>query len=192
MYRPCVSTLSALAQDHEPFHTTHQQRNDWVPWADDDRVARRPLLDKPTDPHPILTLLMDEALTRILLTADGAVAALKERTTGAYADTMAPRSALAADLEELNAAYQKCKTHRARLMVIRHAQTVADALRPIDRSRVHGTTEWREKVAHDMRPCRILAGVYGVSESTVKRIKRSAGTSSHPGRPKRGHDLQSG
>lgn len=46
------------------------------------------------------------------------------------------------------------------------------------------TTEQREAIARDTRPGRVIACDYGVSESTVSRAKRAAGTAL--GRDRRG------
>lgn len=163
--------MSALA-DYSAFHTTETQRHDWAPGCDDDRVRRRPLLDKPSDPHPILSALMDEALTRILLTADGAVMPLKERTTGSKATSSAPTSALAETLDGLTGRFTACKTHRARMLVIVDAQMTADRLQYAPRAEQRGTLEWKQAIGHDERPCRIVASVYGVSLRDVVSYRK--------------------
>lgn len=174
--------LSALTQDVSAFHTSDHEVRDWYGSPD---APRRRLLDKPSKPHPILSLLMDEALRRIMLTSDGAIMALRERVTGSYADTRTPTSDLAAMIDSLGERFCKCKTHRARFLVIKEAQAIAARLRYApDRSVVRNTSEWREKVAQDPRPCRIAAEVYGVSFGTVRRIKKAAGTLAKHGGPR--------
>lgn len=155
-------------QDWTAYHTSETVRREFLPA---DHIERRPLLDKPSDPHPILNMLMDEALMRIMLTADGAVMALKERVTGS-SSPQAPTSDLAAIIDDYGERFTTCKTHRRRLQIIKEAQSTAVRLRySPDRSLIHGTTEWREAVAKDDRSVRVLANVYGVGKSTIARIK---------------------
>ncbi len=168
----CHTSLTPLTE-HEPYHTSDAQQHDW--YGQPDAPRRTHLLDKPSSPHPILNQLMDEALTRILLVSDGAVMALKERTTGSKVGTIEPTSWLASVVHELDTRYEKCKTHRARLVVVKDAQDVADKLRYApDRSKVRGTAEWREVIATDPRSTRVLAAVWGVSHMTIARIKKQA------------------
>lgn len=164
--------MSAIpqTQDWPAFHTSESTRREFLP---DQYVDRRPLLDRPSEPHPILSLLMDEALRRIMLTSDGAVMALRERTTGGYADTREPTSTLAGTIDELGSRFANCKTHRTRLAVIKEAQGTAIRLAySPDRSMVRGTQEWREAIAADTRSCRVLAEVWGVSKSSIAVIKK--------------------
>lgn len=170
-----VASVSVTATTNwEAYHTPETLRREYGPAP---AIDRKPLLDKPSEDHPILTALMNEALTRILLVSDGGTAALKERITHSHATTRAPSSDLAVTLESLSVRFVRCKTHRRRLQIIRDAQRLATLLRYApDRSAVHGTDEWRSTVANDDRSCRVLAEVYGVSRETVRRIKRDAGT----------------
>lgn len=157
--------------DWPAYHTPHSVRREHVPAA----LDKSRILDKPSAPHPILSLLMDDALRIILMTSDGGVAALKERTTGSKAGTIAPTSALAATVDELGSRFGQCKTHRARLAVIKEAQTTADRMRYApDRSQVRGTAEWREAISRDPRSCRVLAVIHDVNFSTISRIKKAA------------------
>jgi hypothetical protein len=163
---------AALASDWTAFHTTETDRREWSPGYE--RVERRPLLDKPSDPHPILNALMDITLNRIMLVSDGAIMALKERTTGSHATSVTPTSDLATVIDDLGSRFTQSKTHRRRLTIIKEAQTTADRLRfSPDRSKVRGTKEWREAVASDSRSCRVLATVYGVSKSTISNLKKT-------------------
>lgn len=164
--------MSALAQEWPAFHTTEKDRREW--YGTPDAPQRTRLLDNPSDPHPILSALMDEALLRILLTADGRSQALTERVTGSR-EASAPTSDLATVLDNLAGRFTGCKTHRARLLVIKEAQDTADRLRfAPDRSKVRGTPEWRQAIARDSRSMRVVAAVYGVNASTVCRIKKQA------------------
>lgn len=162
-----------MAQDWQAHHTTTQEVHEW--YGTPDAPRRYPLLDQPSEPHPILDMLMDEALLRILLTSDGKAQALTERVKSSHAGTMAPTSDLAGVLDMLSGRFLKCKTHRARLLVIKDAQMTADRLcYAPDRSKVRNTPEWREAIASDPRPVRVLATVYDVGKSTIARIKKDA------------------
>lgn len=163
----------AHGSDWTAFHTSETHRRDWAPgYERPESLARKPLLDQPSEPHPILSLLMDEALMRIMLVSDGAVMALKVRVTGSRREST-PSSDLAVVIDSLGERYGKCKTHRKRLVVIKEAQDTADRLRHApNRAMVRGTNEWGEAISRDPRSCRVLASVYGVDFSTISRIKK--------------------
>lgn len=168
-------TLSALAdrtQDVDAFHTSHEQQRDW--YGIPDAPQRNWLLDKPSDPHPILSLLMDEALLRIILTSDGAVMALKERLTGSK-EPGAPTSSLAELVSGLDERFAACKTHRARLTLIKEAQFIADRLCYAPRADQRGTVEWKAAIGRDDRSCRVVASVYGVSLRDVVAYRKQYG-----------------
>lgn len=163
------------------------------------RPKRVPVLDSPSEPHPILNILMGEALTRIMLTADGAtmnytpteyVRGRADRSTAkgrALADSSgvkrvaagrsdAPVSALVEDVDELRWRFDRCSTNRRRLLVVREAQRRGNRLLwAPDRSRVKGTAEWRAAIVADPRSCREIADAYGIHYSTVSRMKKQAG-----------------
>jgi hypothetical protein len=175
-------SYAPLASDWTAYHTPESVRREFVPKA----IEWRPLLDKPSEPHPLLNAAMDEALTRIALVSDGAVTRFGAEWINGRRVADTPSSDLATTLEQLGTAYMLCWTHRSRLAVIKEARAEAKRLRyGPERSKVQGTKEWREKIANDPRPCGVLASVYGVSATTVKRIKKDAGTSAPRGRPKR-------
>src|ERR1017187_9585230 len=112
--------MSSNAQ--QAFHTTETQRREWAPgYERPDVLKRRPLLDSPSEPHPMLSALMDEALLRIMLVSDGAVMALRARVTGSRSAST-PSSDLAIIIDELGEHYGACKTHRRRIVVIKEAQ----------------------------------------------------------------------
>lgn len=162
--------------DWEAYHTPEKVRREFFTYDDSSSSALdyKPVLDHPSEPHPILSALMDEALLRILLTADGRAQTLTERVTGSHPGTMAPTSDLAATLDALSRDFMRCRTHRARLVIIKAAQRTADRLRHApDRSKVRGTAEWRQAIAADPRKFRAIAAVYGVSISTVSSIKKA-------------------
>lgn len=165
--------MSAHTQNWTAFHTTETHRHDWAPGYDrPEALKRKPLLDKPSEPHPILSAKMDYELLRIMLVSDGAVMALRERTTGSRGAST-PTSALAVTIDDLGGRFTSCKTHRQRLMVIKEAMHTADRLRYApDRSVIQGTREWREAIANDNRSVRVLAVIYSVSKSTIARIKK--------------------
>ena len=52
------------------------------------------------------------------------------------------------------------------------------------------TMEQRKAIAHDVRPGHVIAREYGISESTVSRVKRAAGTAL--GRDRRGQGRPQG
>lgn len=168
--------MSALAeppswQSVDAYHTPESVSRAERP---SEYVKRQPLLDKRSEPNPILSLLMDEALLQIVLTADGSAMALTERVSGAYADTKVPNSGLAAEIDELGGRFAGCKTHRQRLEVIKHAQATAIRLKwAPDRSLIRGTEEWKQVVAQDARSTRVLAEIWGVSHMTIARLKKS-------------------
>jgi hypothetical protein len=199
-------THEPLASNWTAYHTPESVRRAELPAG---HVERRPLLDKPSEPRPIINALMDEALLRIMLVSDGAVSSyepleiVKERVdrtvpmqralaaaasynhAGKTQGTRAPTSALLKTVERLGTDFTQSRTHRARFEVIKEAQTTAIRLKHAPWRAIRGDDEWKQKVADDPRSCRVLAVVYGVGVTTVKRIKKDAGTSRAQGRPKR-------
>lgn len=157
-------------QDVDAYHTSEAVSQAERPegW-----LQRRPLLDRASDQHPILTQLMDEAMTRIILTADGAVMPLEKRTTGTK-DPSAPTSSLAALVDEFDRRFLGCKTHRQRLEVIKQAQATANRLRYAPKSDIaaRGSKEWRQLIANDPRPRRVIAADYRVSSKTITAIRK--------------------
>lgn len=165
--------LSALAQDWDTFHTTHQQQHDW--YGPPDATKRRPLLDKPSEPHPILNMLMDEALTRIMLVSDGAVASLKIMIhKKGSRDAVEPHSDLATIVDNLDGLFLACRTHRQRLAVIKGAQEMSVRLRYSPKSDilVRGTRGFRLALAKDPRPQRVVAADYRVSSKTISAARK--------------------
>lgn len=164
--------MSAETQNWTAFHTTETHRHDWAPGYDrPEALKRKPLLDKPSEPHPILSALMDEALTRIMMVSDGAVMALRERTTGSKAPGT-PTSDLAMLLDDLGSRFLESKTHRKRLLVIKEAQATGDRLRYAPRHQMRGTIEWKNAIGNDTRPCRVIANNYGVSLRDVVAYRK--------------------
>lgn len=139
---------------------------------------------------------MDEALRKIMLTSDGAVASLNGtpiHPNSITRGTNTPTSSLASLIDSLGERFSDSKTHRARLLLIKEAQATAIRLRyapVLDPSKVRGTPEWERTVANDPRSSTVLAVAYGVSTSTVKRIKKHYGMSGKRGRPKKDHGLR--
>lgn len=157
-------------QDVEAHHTSDVQVRDWYGLPDAPR--RTTLLDKPSEPHPILSMLMDDALRQIMLTGDGAVAALKVRVTGSK-DPTTPVSSLSEMVELLGRDFMKCKTHRQRLKAIKEVQAILDRLRYAPRSEMRGTAEWKAVIGRDERPCRVVASVYRVSLRDVVSYRKT-------------------
>ena len=107
-----------------------------------------------------------------MLTSDGRSQSLSERVTGSR-EASTPTSDLAEMLSDMASRFMRCKTHRARLSLIKEAQTLANRLRYApDRSMVRGTSEWKQAIIDDPRSCRVLEVVYGVHYSTISRIKK--------------------
>lgn len=158
-------------QDVEPHHVSEAVSQAERPegW-----VARSHLLDRPSDPHPILTILMGNALHSILLTADGRTQSIRhDIVSGSRNTTNEPTSDLAAILDDLEHHFTRAQTHRRRLMLIKEAQELSARLRYApDRSKVRNTPEWKQAIINDPRSCRVLESVYGVSYSTISRIKK--------------------
>lgn len=145
------------------------------PDADAVKFPWHPVLDVPCDAPKVLTALLHEALTTIILTADGSAQALVERVTGSKPGTKAPTSTLAGEVDELSRGFAKCRTNRTRLYVIREAQQQAVRLRYSPRADprfVRGTAEWRERIARDPRPRRVVAEDYRVSSKTITQARR--------------------
>ena len=163
--------MSALAdwQEVDAYHTPHSTRREHVPAA----LDYKPILDKRTEPHPILNMLLDDALRAILMVSDGGVATLKARVTGSKPGTISPTSELSGIIDELGSRYMGCRTHRARLAVIKEAQATSDRLRFAPRSEQRGTREWKETIAMDSRPCRTVASVYRVSLRDVVAYRKT-------------------
>lgn len=139
-------------------------------------LERRPLLDRPSERHPILDALMDEALRRMLLTSDGATVKLSARIRdGGGGGSSRPSSGLAGEIENLWEDYSRCRTHRQRLVVIRAAQEAVDRImyaRQADPRLVRGTLEWKQRIAADPRPRRIVAHYFGVSSKTITAARK--------------------
>lgn len=170
--------MSTHTADWRAFHTSDQLARDSGGDPTKRRPKKVPVLDYPCEAHPILNLLMGEALTRILLTADGATMALQavRVRSGKTAGHRAPVSVLSGDVDALRDRYERAGTNRRRLGVIRDAQEAARKLAYApDRSMVRNTREWREKIAADPRSFRVVAQVFGVSHMTVSRIKKQVG-----------------
>lgn len=121
---------------------------------------------------------MDDALTAILLTSDGATGkwSTLPRAKATRQGTQTPTSGLATDVHELDIKFTRCTTHRQRLELIKEAQ---DTWRNLTHS--PSATEWQQAIANDTRPYAELVKEYGVSDSTIKRIKRAAGTNGQHG-----------
>lgn len=146
--------------------------------ADTVKMPRCWLLDAPSDPNPLLDALMSEALTRLYLTADGATGKLVERISGGSSTSTAPVSGNWSDVGEIERAYRSSRTHRRRLALIKEAQVMVYKVQyaqKADASLVRGTRDWREKIAHDPRPQRVVTQDYKVSSKTVSAARKEFG-----------------
>jgi hypothetical protein len=170
----------------DSWTTPHQWRYEL---ADNPSPAleRRALLDRPSKSHPLLDALMNEALLRLLLTADGATSHLNARSTprsssghtlrmkGRSVDRrVAPRSSLAADVETFNLDYLRARTHRSRLMVIKATQDAHSRIRHSQAttpSLVRYSVAWKKRIAADTRTYKAIQDAYGVSSKTIALYK---------------------
>lgn len=149
----------------------------WRMQFKDSRPPRDPVLDIPSEPHPWLNALMDHAILRLMLLANGAVMPLTERVTSTRS-AKAPGTYNGADVDRLAYKFQRAKTHRERLLIIKAAQdkaTVFTHSRSPDPSLVKGTREWRQRLAMDPRPRRVVALDYGASSKTITAAKKEFG-----------------
>lgn len=166
----------------ETWHTSDTWRAEL---KDDDApmYRRARLLDRESDRHPILDALLDLALTQMMMTGDGSTASLNAKVSGGgHHDSEAPRSGLAEDVERLAGRYLEARTHRQRLVVIKEAQDAAVRLRyapKCDPALVRGTREWRQMIAHDPRPRRVVQVRYQVSPNTITACRKE-----FPAKPK--------
>lgn len=137
-----------------------------IPWCD--------RLDLPSDSSPILTALMQGALLRLFLLSDGRVASLRERVHGSGDGPLGPGGDGGEPWHKLAREFDRCKTHRRRLFLIHEAQERwIEAAHAPERGMVRGTREWKEAIGGDARSGRVLARVYGVSETQVRRLKKA-------------------
>lgn len=168
-------SATAQTQDWPAHHTSESVRREFLPTG---HIEWSPRLDRPSEPHRVLQLWLNGTLTQLLLLLDGATS--RGRTNvqrngkkGGLRAVHDPTSELAGIVESLDLRFRKSKTTRQRLLVMVDAQSTLNLVRySPDRSLMRGTREWKEKVAHDARPQRVLASVYGVSQPTVCRIKK--------------------
>lgn len=183
----------------KPKHTTHDEA---VAWGMDpergNSALKLPSLTRTSERVPLLDDLFEHALRLIGMTADGATTnyapteflpGRADRTTAmgralaesggvkakAAKGTVAPRSGLADEIAWLEQAYTTCRTHRARLTVIKGAQDIGRRLLiapKADPKLVKGTREYRERVAADTRPCRTVAQAYSLSLRDVVAYRK--------------------
>lgn len=167
-----VLSTEHITDDTWAFHTPHTWRVEYVDDLSRARGRSR-LLDARSDPHWLTDLLMHEALRRLMLTSDGHAMPLREQVTSSRTQTTVPSSTVAAELDRLWDLYTGAWTHRKRLAAVKEAQdTVLRLQFAPDRSKVRGTQEWKDALASDPRPLRIVASVFGVSHQTVANYRR--------------------
>lgn len=159
-------------REAKPYFTTHSTALELGRDPDRDKRKRDPLLDSPSERSPLLDSLMDRALLRIVMTADGATMTLKaDIIKGTSAEKgAAPRSSLAGELDRLGGDYNRAQTHRARLRVIKEAQDMASRLRYAPRAEMRGTVEWKMAIASDDRKQADIAVAYGITQGRVSQI----------------------
>jgi hypothetical protein len=164
-----------VSYDWEPFHTPHALRIEFSD-ADPNRRQRDPLLDNPSDPHPYLNAVMDLALMRLTLTANGATQAWGPDAgmrKGSKGESRAPTDFDTWTVDQLAwDYYYGASTHRGRLRVLKQAQELAHSATTSDPGLRKGTREWQERIAADERPYKVLQRVYGIGPNTVAKLKK--------------------
>jgi hypothetical protein len=161
---------------HEAFHTPQGWRQEFSD-ADPNRRQRNPVLDKPSEPRPFFNALMDLALLRLRLAANGATgawgpdAAMRKGTSAGSRMLLADSDTYAVDQLAWDY-YYGASTHRGRLRVLKQAQEMARSATTSDPGLRKGTQEWRQRIAADPRPYSVLTHVYAVSKRDVVRFKK--------------------
>lgn len=150
----------------------------------DERPKRDPLLDYPSEPHPLLDSLLNDALLRLCLVANGPIAAWDSvRVKQGARTSQAPGTYNGADIDRIALRYLKARTHRVRLTIISAAQEKARRLTHSQTAGPErGSAEWRRMIAEDPRPRREITKAYGVSASTVAAARREFGLTRAAGR----------
>lgn len=175
--------LPAVWTRDAPFHTPGV----WHMQYRDTRRPRDPVLDAPSEPHPILNALMDRVMVRLEMLANGAVMPLTQRVKGGRDELDGPGRYNGSDVTRLARQYYKAPTHRLRLLVIKAAQDKVNAFQfsPGGAEHIRGTEAWKARIAADTRPYNTLTHVYGISKRDVTAYKKqykapAAGTNVAP------------
>lgn len=161
----------------QAYHTPHELR---VLYSDSDpnRRQRDPLLDQPTEPHPLIDKVMEHTLNQLALTANGATGAWGPDSAmrkGSKSEASAPTASDVWTVEQLAWDYwYGATTHRGRFRVILEAQQMVRRMRKADPSLIKGTEAWKARILEDPRSNRACADDYGVSFETIRRIRKAA------------------
>lgn len=141
----------------------------------DERPPRDPFLDYPSEPHPLLDTLMNDALVRLHMVANGPIAAWDAvRVSGGTRESDSPGTYNGADVDRLSIRYYRARTHRTRLLIIGAAQTKArQATHSPNAMPARGSEEWKARIARDDRPRRVVAAEYGVSPKTITAARKA-------------------
>jgi hypothetical protein len=173
-----VLTVNAATEHADAYHTPHELRIEFSD-ADPNRRQRNPLLDNPSDPHPYINALMDLALLRLMVVANGATQAWGP-DAGMRRGVKTSGSVILTDPDAWTIDqlawdyYYGATTHRGRLRVLKQAQDMAKEASASDPGLRRGTREWRQRIIEDPRSSRVCERIYGVSHMTIARIRKQA------------------
>ena len=144
------------------------------PDADTVKIPRCQLLDRPSGSREILNILIADAVTRLYLVADGSTATITHDRVSGGGDQRTKAPTGGEWYHDILTSYYRCRTHRQRLAVILEAQEAHRRLthsQARDPSLTPKSEEWKQRIAADPRPGKVLADVYGISLSSVRRIQ---------------------
>jgi hypothetical protein len=116
---------------------------------------------------------MRRALDRLYLHSHVAAFCYERPRVDHASEGFAPSGDAAVTVAKLVRMFDKARTHRARLLLIKEAQTEARGIEHAPERR-HGSVEWKAAIVADARPYRVIAIDYGISPATISRIKKAA------------------
>jgi hypothetical protein len=150
-----------------------------------------PRLEEPSELEECLLWTYRRERRQFEILLDGATfkanAIDPDRHQKKHADSRGPGpSDLLEILDQLDLRFFGCKTRLRRLVAIVEMRDARERIkRAPEACRFHGTREWlaarHAAIASDPRPYGEIAEDHGVSETTVKRIKKKAGTAGRHG-----------
>lgn len=176
--------VSKAAKLAPAYHTTENTRQELRDEPEPHALRYCRLLDFPSDSTEVLDLLFTQGLRKLNMVADGKAAYTGVRVKGSDATLSEPRSTLSADLSRFEWRWEKCRTHRARLKLIRELQIEVAHLKFAQKVAAPGSREWREEVARREGTNVKVCAIYGVSEQTLRNYRREFGIKRACGRPR--------
>lgn len=191
-----MSAGYAPQQDWDSFHTPHDWRVTFSD-SDPDRRKRDPLLDTPSEPHPLLNIIMDRTLIKLSMIANGATQAWGPDAgmrPGSKGESREPTATDVWTVDQLAWDFQYgASTHRGRLRIILQAQTMLKRAKA-DSALIRGTAAWKARIAEDPRSARACAADYGVSHTTIAAVRREmqARDPESPAKPKTVWGIEAG